>query len=81
MRTEAQKIVAHLKKDAVMYKLAISLIGEKKSWETMANDLGNENVELRKKLSKAESDLRKGREMYKELKQENKELKEWIEQS
>ena len=55
MRTEAQEVVKHLKNDSVMYKLVLSLIGEQKSWETMANDLGNENVELRKKIT--EKDL------------------------
>ena len=72
--TQAQEIVKHLKNDAVMYKLALSLIAERKSWETMANDLGNENVQLRNRIDKAEHE-------YKKLKQENKELKEWIEQN
>ena len=70
----AREYVDHLKKDSVMYKLALSLIAERKSWETMANDLGNENVQLRKRIDKAEHE-------YKKLKQENKELKEWIEQN
>ena len=54
-----------------MYKLVLSLMGEKKSWEMMANELGNENVELRKRLEKAEYE-------YKKLRQD---LKEWTEQS
>jgi hypothetical protein len=71
MRTEAQEVIKHLKNDSIMYKLVLSLMGEKKSWEMMANELGNENVELRNRLEKAEYE-------YKKLRQD---LKEWTEQS
>jgi len=71
----AQDFADELKKDKKSLLYILELLKQLEHWQGVASEIGDQNTELRKKVSELESRLRLGRGKYADLQKENAKLK------